>query len=79
MNKLKEELESREKLIAEMNKTWEERLKEAQALKEERKAALQDMGVAVKVVAALPYLVMLNEDPLMSETLLYYLPEGIGS
>ncbi len=46
---LKEELASREKLIAEMNKTWEEKLKEAVSIQEERKAALEDMGVAIKV------------------------------
>eukprot|EP01119_Soliformovum_irregulare_P009831 TRINITY_DN2369_c0_g1_i1.p1 TRINITY_DN2369_c0_g1~~TRINITY_DN2369_c0_g1_i1.p1 ORF type:complete len:1807 (+),score=664.88 TRINITY_DN2369_c0_g1_i1:153-5573(+) len=74
--KLQEELESREKLIVEMNKTWEERLKEAQTIQQERKAALEDMGVAIQAVAALPHFVNLNEDPLMSGSLLYYLKEG---
>ncbi len=41
LNELKEELSQREKLINELNKTWEQRLKEAQALQQERKAALQ--------------------------------------
>lgn len=40
---LKEELQQREKLIAEMQKTWEEKLKEAEAIKESRKSALEDM------------------------------------
>ncbi|KAK6009687.1 hypothetical protein OSTOST_25363, partial [Ostertagia ostertagi] len=33
----------------------------------------------MKTVAKLPHLVNLNEDPLMSECLLYYLKEGITS
>eukprot|EP01114_Cavostelium_apophysatum_P016487 TRINITY_DN4700_c0_g1_i4.p1 TRINITY_DN4700_c0_g1~~TRINITY_DN4700_c0_g1_i4.p1 ORF type:complete len:1712 (-),score=613.88 TRINITY_DN4700_c0_g1_i4:86-5185(-) len=74
---LKEELSQREKLIAEMQKTWEEKLKEAQTIQQERKAALQDMGVAIKAVSTLPHFINLNEDPLMSESLLYYLREGI--
>jgi kinesin family protein 1 len=76
LENLKEELEQREKLIAEMNKTWEQRLKEAYAMQEERKAALRDMGVAVRAVASSAHLVNLNEDPLMSESLIYYLKEG---
>eukprot|EP01117_Protostelium_nocturnum_P014748 TRINITY_DN5644_c0_g1_i1.p1 TRINITY_DN5644_c0_g1~~TRINITY_DN5644_c0_g1_i1.p1 ORF type:complete len:2035 (-),score=923.82 TRINITY_DN5644_c0_g1_i1:31-6135(-) len=76
VDKLKEELDQREKLIAEMNKSWEEKLSEARAAQEERKAALADMGVAIKAVSSLPYLMNLNEDPLMSESLIYYLKDG---
>lgn len=77
MTTLKEELAQREKLIAEMNKTWEERLKEAQELQQERKAALQDIGVAIRAVSSLPHLINLNEDPLLSNQLIYYLREGV--
>src|SRR5689334_3503684 len=34
------------------------------------------MGVAIKAVSTLPHLINLNEDPVMSELLLYYLKEG---
>lgn len=50
VNQLKEELNQREKLIAELNKSWEEKLKEASDIQQERKTALQDMGVAIKVL-----------------------------
>jgi hypothetical protein len=40
-----------------MQKTWEEKLKEAQVIQQERKAALEDMGVTMKaVVSRLPTL-----------------------
>ncbi|PRP73913.1 hypothetical protein PROFUN_16551, partial [Planoprotostelium fungivorum] len=77
VDRLKEELDQREKLITEMNKSWEEKLNEAQAAQEERKAALADMGVAIKALSSLPYLMNLNEDPLMSESLIYYIRDGI--
>jgi kinesin family protein 1 len=74
---LKEELAQREKLIADLNKSWEQRLKEASALQQERKAALQDMGVAIKAVSSLPHLLNLNQDPLLSSVLIYYIKEGV--
>lgn len=45
LHKLNEELKQREKLIEEMNKSWEEKLKEAQAIQQERKAALQVINI----------------------------------
>ncbi|GAM28391.1 hypothetical protein SAMD00019534_115670 [Acytostelium subglobosum LB1] len=73
---LNEKIEQYEKLMTEMNKTWEERLSDAEKIRGERKAALKDMGVAIKVVSSIPHLINLNEDPLMSESLMYYLKEG---
>ncbi|KAN0037910.1 hypothetical protein ACTA71_000081 [Dictyostelium dimigraforme] len=73
---LNEKIEQYEKLMAELNKSWEEKLSEAEAIREDRMAALKDMGVAIKVVSSIPHLINLNEDPLMSESLIYYVKEG---
>jgi kinesin family protein 1 len=69
-------LSQNEKLIAEMNKSWEEKLKESQAIQEERKNALKDMGIAIQAVSRLPHLINLNEDPILSGALIYYLETG---
>lgn len=34
------------------------------------------MGIAIKEVSRLPHFVNLNEDPSLSESLIYYLKEG---
>ncbi|GAM19663.1 hypothetical protein SAMD00019534_028380 [Acytostelium subglobosum LB1] len=73
---LNEKIEQYEKLMAEMNKSWEERLQESEKIREERMSSLRDTGVAIKVVSSIPHLINLNDDPLMSESLLYYLKEG---
>ncbi|XP_032456660.1 kinesin-like protein unc-104 isoform X12 [Nasonia vitripennis] len=86
-----EQLQASEKLIAELNETWEEKLKRTEAIRLQREAVFAEMGVAVKedgVTVGVfspkktPHLVNLNEDPLMSECLLYYIKDGftrIGS
>ncbi|KAF2075782.1 hypothetical protein CYY_002915 [Polysphondylium violaceum] len=74
---LHEKIEQYEKIMAELNKSWEEKLSEAERIREDRKAALKDMGVAIKVVSSIPHLINLNEDPLMSESLVYYIREGL--
>ncbi|EFA85017.1 kinesin-3 [Heterostelium album PN500] len=73
---LNEKIEQYEKLMAELNKSWEEKLIDAEKIREERMSALKDMGVAIKVVSSIPHFINLNEDPLMSESLIYYLKEG---
>ncbi|XP_061776384.1 kinesin-like protein KIF1A isoform X5 [Nerophis ophidion] len=113
-----ERLKETEKIIAELNETWEEKLRRTEAIRMEREALLAEMGVAMredggtvgvfspKKVRPLilwddsnalrmdtciakcqhnlrwffhqtPHLVNLNEDPLMSECLLYYIKDGI--
>lgn len=81
-----EKLKISEKLIAELNETWEEKLKKTEAIKQEREAMLAEMGVAIGVDGHTvglfqpkrrPHLVNLNEDPLMSECLLYYIKNGV--
>ncbi|XP_068014466.1 kinesin-like protein KIF1B isoform X1 [Melanerpes formicivorus] len=123
-----ERLKESEKIIAELNETWEEKLRKTEAIRMEREALLAEMGVAIREdggtlgvfspkkifpqrPSALfddsfgafsadqiytprpcdlfadsngvfspkktPHLVNLNEDPLMSECLLYYIKDGI--
>ncbi|XP_044137990.1 kinesin-like protein KIF1B isoform X7 [Bufo gargarizans] len=98
-----ERLKESEKIIAELNETWEEKLRKTEAIRMEREALLAEMGVAIredggtlgvfspKKISSMffdeyfdslstdqtPHLVNLNEDPLMSECLLYYIKDGI--
>ncbi|XP_070562203.1 kinesin-like protein KIF1A isoform X4 [Ptychodera flava] len=79
-------LKESEKLMAELNKTWEEKLRETEAIRLQREEMLLEMGIAIREDGGTlgvfspkktPHLVNLNEDPLMSECLLYYIKEGI--
>lgn len=86
-----DQLQASEKLIAELNETWEEKLKRTELIRLQREAVFAEMGVAVKedgVTVGVfspkktPHLVNLNEDPMMSECLIYYIKDGftrIGS
>ncbi|KAG7253248.1 hypothetical protein CRUP_000075, partial [Coryphaenoides rupestris] len=67
-------------------KTWEEKLRRTEAIRMEREALLAEMGVAMREDGGTvgvfspkktPHLVNLNEDPLMSECLLYYIKDGV--
>ncbi|KAJ8022149.1 Kinesin-like protein KIF1A [Holothuria leucospilota] len=79
-------LKESEKLIAELNETWEEKLKKTEDIRLQREEMLAEMGVHVHVrdgttvgvfsPKKTPHLVNLNEDPFMSECLLYYIKEG---
>ncbi|XP_041952479.1 kinesin-like protein KIF1A isoform X3 [Alosa sapidissima] len=81
-----ERLKETEKIIAELNETWEEKLRRTEAIRMDREALLAEMGVAIREDGGTvgvfspkktPHLVNLNEDPLMSECLLYYIKDGI--
>uniref|UniRef100_A0A8C3GV10 Kinesin family member 1C n=1 Tax=Corvus moneduloides TaxID=1196302 RepID=A0A8C3GV10_CORMO len=81
-----ERLQETEKIIAELNETWEEKLRRTEALRLEREALLAEMGVALREDGGTvgvfspkktPHLVNLNEDPLMSECLLYHIKDGV--
>ncbi|XP_070278675.1 kinesin-like protein KIF1A isoform X20 [Myotis yumanensis] len=81
-----ERLKETEKIIAELNETWEEKLRRTEAIRMEREALLAEMGVAMREDGGTlgvfspkktPHLVNLNEDPLMSECLLYYIKDGL--
>ncbi|CAG0883725.1 unnamed protein product [Darwinula stevensoni] len=81
-----DQLQENEKLIAELRETWEEKLKRTEAIRLQREAVFAEMGVAIKGDGSTvgifspkktPHLVNLNEDPSMSECLLYYIKDGI--
>lgn len=81
-----DQLQASEKLIAELNETWEEKLKRTEQIRVQREAVFAEMGVAVKedgiTVGVFspkktPHLVNLNEDPNLSECLLYYIKDGM--
>uniref|UniRef100_A0AAQ6AA62 Kinesin-like protein n=1 Tax=Amphiprion ocellaris TaxID=80972 RepID=A0AAQ6AA62_AMPOC len=79
-----------EKIIAELNETWEEKLRKTESilyrlcrhflflrpsggiLRENTNLSVIEVIVCLQT----PHLVNLNEDPLMSECLLYYIKEG---
>ncbi|XP_070849103.1 kinesin-like protein KIF1C isoform X2 [Chaetodon trifascialis] len=80
-----ERLLETEKIIAELNETWEEKLRKTESIRLERESLLAEMGVSIKEDGGTlgvfspkgtPHLVNLNEDPLMSECLIYYIKEG---
>lgn len=82
-----EQLQESEKLMNQLNETWEEKLKKTEAIRMQREAVLSEIGVATRedgdavglflTPQQTPHLVNLNEDPLMSECLIYYLKQGI--
>ncbi|KAJ1903075.1 hypothetical protein LPJ81_003258, partial [Coemansia sp. IMI 209127] len=84
---LEDQLVANEKLIAEMNQTWEQKLQRTQTLQMEREEALAALGIAIDTNSAgmgvglhaprdIPHLVNLSEDPLMSECLVYNIKPG---
>uniref|UniRef100_A0A8C0EW64 plus-end-directed kinesin ATPase n=1 Tax=Bubo bubo TaxID=30461 RepID=A0A8C0EW64_BUBBB len=72
-----ERLKETEKIIAELNETWEEKLRRTEAIRMERWVGWDGMGRDGTGRDSTPHLVNLNEDPLMSECLLYYIKDGI--
>lgn len=81
-----DQLHESEKLIAELNETWENKLKRTEEIRQQREAVFAEMGVAVKpdgiTVGVFspkmtPHLINLNEDPTLSECLLYYIKDGV--
>ncbi|ORZ11074.1 hypothetical protein BCR42DRAFT_454115 [Absidia repens] len=79
-----DQLQSSEKLLANLNETWEEKLKRTESIQIQRERALEELGIAVHknnvgvyAPKKMPHLVNLNEDPLMSECLMYQLKPGI--
>ncbi|KAJ7590600.1 kinesin-like protein [Mycena floridula] len=80
---LQEQMESSDKLLQSLNETWEEKMERTQQVQKEREKALEELGihveknlVGVHTPKKMPHLVNLNEDPLMSECLIYQLKPG---
>ncbi|KAG0227035.1 kinesin-like protein Klp8 [Actinomortierella wolfii] len=80
---LLDEVQASEKIMAELNETWEEKLRKTQEIQLERERTLEELGISVEkgdvgvhTPKKMPHLVNLNEDPLMSECLVYQLKPG---
>ncbi|BEI81426.1 hypothetical protein CcaverHIS002_0205860 [Cutaneotrichosporon cavernicola] len=85
---LQDQLQASEKLMGDLNLTWEEKastpfMAATQAIHVAREKALEELGitvdkdmVGVHAPQKFPSLVNLNEDPLMSECLVYQLKPG---
>ncbi|KAJ3558619.1 hypothetical protein NM688_g814 [Phlebia brevispora] len=80
---LQEQLETSEKLMQSLNETWEEKMQRTQQVHVQREMALEELGITVErgdvgvhTPKRMPHLVNLNEDPLMSECLIYQIKLG---
>ncbi|KAJ8595053.1 kinesin-domain-containing protein [Rhizopogon salebrosus TDB-379] len=80
---LQEQMETSEKLMQGLNETWEQKMARTQEVQKEREKALEELGITVEknlvgvhTPKKMPHLVNLNEDPLMSECLIYQLKLG---
>ncbi|CAM4814077.1 unnamed protein product [Rotaria magnacalcarata] len=81
-----ERLKENQKLMDSLCMSYEEKLKKTEKIMAEREAAFHELGVyskndgnAVGIFSPKnsPHLVNLNEDPLMSECLMYFIKDGI--
>lgn len=80
---LQDQLEASEKLMASVTETWEEKLEKTKQVQLEREKALESLGITIEknllgvhTPKKMPHLVNLNEDPLMSECLIYQIKSG---
>ncbi|XP_053104377.1 kinesin-like protein KIF14 isoform X2 [Hemicordylus capensis] len=73
---LRVKLYKQEREMAEMQRAWKEKLEQAEKRKFEETMELQKAGITFKVDNRLPNLVNLNEDPQLSEMLLYMIKDG---
>lgn len=78
-----EQIKSSQKLLGDIDQSWEERLQTTIQIQQERERALADLGITIAkndmgvyTPKNTPYLVNLNEDPLMSECLVYQIKPG---
>jgi kinesin family protein 1 len=79
-----EQLQMTEKLLGDLNQTWEEKLNNTEKIHIEREKSLKNLGITIEkndvglyTPKGIPYLINLNEDPLMSECLMYNIKPGI--
>jgi kinesin family protein 1 len=79
-----EQLQMTEKLLGDLNQTWEEKLNNTEKIHIEREKSLKNLGITIEkndvglyTPKEIPYLINLNEDPLMSECLMYNIKPGI--
>ncbi|ERE74316.1 kinesin-like protein KIF14-like protein [Cricetulus griseus] len=74
---LRMKLHQQERDMAEMQRVWKEKFEQAEKRKLQETKELQKAGVTFQMDNHLPNLVNLNEDPQLSEMLLYMVKEGI--
>lgn len=79
-----EQLQMSEKLLSDLNQTWEEKLQQTEKVHIEREKSLTNLGITIEknqvglyTPKEIPYLINLNEDPLMSECLMYNIKPGL--
>ncbi|KAM7447173.1 the TRAFAC class myosin-kinesin ATPase superfamily [Porites harrisoni] len=73
---LRDKLKETQRMLAESTRNWQEKLALTEKRKLEEAEKLKKAGISFKVDNRLPNLVNLNEDPQLSEMLLYMLKEG---
>lgn len=78
-----EQLSQSEKLLTDLNQTWEEKLVKTEEIHKEREAALEELGISIEkgfigmsTPKKMPHLVNLSDDPLLAECLVYNLKPG---
>jgi kinesin family member 1 len=79
-----EQLSQSEKLLQDLNQTWEQKLAKTEEIHKEREAALEELGISIEkgfiglhTPKKMPHLVNLSDDPLLAECLVYNLKPGI--
>lgn len=78
-----EQLSQSEKLLTDLNQTWEEKLAKTEEIHKERESALEELGISIEkgfiglhTPKKMPHLVNLSDDPLLAECLVYNLKPG---
>ncbi|KAI9167599.1 Kinesin-like protein unc-104 [Paramyrothecium foliicola] len=79
-----EQLSQSEKLLTDLNQTWEQKLAKTEEIHKEREAALEELGISIEkgfvglhTPKKMPHLVNLSDDPLLAECLVYNLKPGV--
>ncbi|XP_029418013.1 kinesin-like protein KIF14 isoform X2 [Nannospalax galili] len=73
---LRMKLHQQERDMAEIQRIWKEKFEQAERRKRQETKELQKAGITFQMDNHLPNLVNLNEDPQLSEMLLYMIKEG---
>lgn len=79
MRKLRQQLHEKEQELTRAQKSWQDRIKEAEKNRRNEMRLLQQNGLALQLSVAQkqPCLINLANDPMLSGTLLYILPPGV--
>ncbi|TPX40474.1 hypothetical protein SeLEV6574_g06601 [Synchytrium endobioticum] len=85
LQSMQEDLLANKKLLEEMMESYGDKLRKTEAIQRERERALEELGivldassVGVYTPKTIPHLVNLNEDPFMTECLIYKISPGIS-